>query len=98
MLFETVGYDYSRMWNDEIESLKQDGWGWANKYFEDDEEIDAYFNSDIMNEVKAGNCDNEVGVHEISRNFFLYHTHIGADQLQTIAYSITYTNTVLHLK
>ena len=78
-LFESVGYDYSRMWNDEIELLKQDGWGWANKYFEDDEEIDAYFNSDIMNEVKAGNCDNEVGVHETSRNFFPYHTHIGAD-------------------
>ena len=70
-LFESVGYDYSRMWNEEFEFLKQDGWGWANKYFQDEEQIDKYFNSDIMKEVKAGNCDTEVRVYEISRNFFI---------------------------
>ena len=62
-IFETVGYDYNRMWNDDFESLKEDGWGWANKYFQDEETITDYFNlpTEFFDDIKKGHCDNKVG-------------------------------------
>ena len=61
-LFETVGYDYSRMWTDDFESLDLDGWGWATKYFQDQQEITEYFNfeTDFFNDIKKDYCDNKV--------------------------------------
>ena len=62
-IFETVGYDYNRMWNDDFKSLKEDGWGWANKYFQDEETITDYFNlqTEFFDDIKKGHCDNKVG-------------------------------------
>lgn len=65
-LFKSVGYDYSRMWNDDFEELKMDGWGWANKYFQKESEIVDYYDTSIFEEIRNDNCIDKVGFYKLA--------------------------------
>ena len=76
-IFETVGYNYTRMWNDDFESLKEDGWGWASKYFQSEKEITDYwsFETDFFDDIKNGYCDTKVWFKYCSHKRFSFYSY-----------------------